>query len=104
MPDIRQLLLASSQAQATQTEKAAQLPQQDTEHGGNSSLVRQGNTDSPSFTSSWLTYSLDHAGNFWRPQPKDALVPNSKSVWQPCIGALTARYPSDTEPLEALWF
>ncbi|DBA71631.1 hypothetical protein WJX79_004770 [Trebouxia sp. C0005] len=41
MPDIRQLLLASSQAEATKSERAAQLPQQDTEHGGSTSLVRQ---------------------------------------------------------------
>ena len=112
MPDIRQLLLASSQAQATKPEKPAQLPQQDIGHGSSSSLVRQGSTN---LLCSWCTRSasillqtmferLNHAGNFWRGQLRDASVPNNESVWQPCIGALTTRYPSDTEPFEGLWF
>ena len=99
MPDIRQLLLASSQAQATKTEKAAQLPQQDTEHGSSTSRVRQGSTKllrswgsgSASLLLQTLFERLNHAGNFWRGQLKDASVPNNESVWQPCIGALTTR-------------
>ncbi len=68
MPDIRQLLLASSQAQAIKSERTAQLPQQDAEHVGSISLVRHGSTDT---MCSWHTHSaslllqpLIHAGNF----------------------------------------
>ena len=63
-----------------------------------------GKPDQLHFCSRHLFEYLNHAGNFWRAQLKDASVPNSGSVWQPCIGALTIRYPSDTEPFEGLWF
>lgn len=107
MPDIRQLLLATSQAQANTAKSDAASPcQQEPDLRADSPLIRQDITNIAVPWSATLAKTLspvdkgflDVTGKFWRVQLVDRLMPSSKLVWQVCIGVRTSRY-LDTKPV-----
>lgn len=107
MPDIRQLLLATSQAQANTAKSDAASPcQQEPDLRADSPLIRQDITNIAVPWGATLAKTLSPVdkgflgitGKFWRVQLVDRLAPSSTLVWQVCIGAPTSRYP-DTKPV-----
>ena len=105
MSDIRQLLLATAQAQANAAKRDAASPrQQEPGLRADSSLVRQDITDIALHDTLAKTLSpvdkgvLGVTGKLWGAQLADRLVPKSRLVWPVCVGAPISRYP-DTKPV-----